>query len=171
MPTRIQIPPEMFHDLRAHLAQGSDEQLAFLLAEWRGEVAVAVDLLCVTEDGLDFKSPWHISLTDEERARVIKWAHEHDGALIEAHAHLGQDAASFSPSDESGLAAFVPHIWWRLGHRPYAALVFSEETFDAMVWRAGPDAAEPIASIDVGERVLTPTNITYRRRRTKASAS
>jgi hypothetical protein len=167
VPTKVQISPVMYRDLRAHLSRGFEEQLAFLVAEWRGEEAVAVDLRCVADEGLDFKSPWHISLTDDERANVIKWAHERDGALIEAHAHLGQGAASFSPSDESGLEAFVPHIWWRLGHRPYVALVFSEGSFDAMVWRNSPGEPEPLASITVGERVLTPTNITYERQRAR----
>ena len=38
--------------------------------------------------------------------------------------HRQGDPAEFSASDRKGLESFVPHVWWRLRHRPYLALVF-----------------------------------------------
>jgi hypothetical protein len=56
------------------------------------------------------------------------------------------------PTDWMGLDQFVPHVWWRLGHRPYVALVFGETTFDAVVWRAGPEAPEPLEGLRVDDQ-------------------
>jgi hypothetical protein len=43
----------------------------------------------------------------------------------------------------------VPHLWWRLGGRPYAALVFGAETFDGLAWNHSPADAVPVVSLAV----------------------
>lgn len=43
----------------------------------------------------------------------------------------------FSHTDLDGLAAWVPHLSWRLPGLTYIALVLGAETFDGLAWRAG----------------------------------
>ena len=126
MGVTLEISDEQFDRLTRHLASGPDEQLAFLLARWHEDVAKVTDLRLIEARSFDLQTPWHLSLSDDERAAVIKWTHDNDASLIEAHVHRGWQAAEFSGSDWSGLDAFVPHVWWRLRHRPYIALVFGK---------------------------------------------
>jgi hypothetical protein len=149
MGATLRISAERMEELNGHLEQGDDEQLAFLLAHWVGDVATIIDIRTVPASRLDIQTPWHLSLSDEERAAVIKWAHEREASLVEAHVHRSAYPAQFSPTDLSGLDAFVPHVWWRLRHRPYVALVFGDTTFDALVWRLGPTSPEALDAIDV----------------------
>lgn len=148
----LRIPRDLADQLERHLEQGVDEQLAFMLAAWDGDEADVLDLRLVPSVAFDLQTPWHLSLSDEERAAVIKWAHDRGAALVEAHVHRRGDPAEFSASDRSGLEAFVPHVWWRLRHRPYVALVFGESTFDALVWRSDPGSPEPVNALRVEGR-------------------
>lgn len=148
----VRVPPALADQLDRHLSGGFDEQLAFMLATWSGDEADIVDLRLIATKAFDLQTPWHLSLSDEERAVVIKWAHDRGSALVEAHAHRGGQLAEFSPSDHTGLDAFVPHVWWRLRHRPYIALVFAERTFDGLAWRTGPETPEPVAALRTGGR-------------------
>jgi hypothetical protein len=152
MPIRITLPAEVAAKLDRHLASGAEEQLAFLLCQWSGDVATVFDFRAVAGASFDLQTPWHLSLSDEERAAVIKWAHERGGCLIEAHAHRLGSAAAFSPTDLSGLQVFVPHVWWRLQHRPYAALVFDGATFDGLAWRSHPRSPERVERLVVEGR-------------------
>lgn len=164
MPARVHIGAADIERVDRHLATGDDEQLVFLLARWSGDDAHVVDLRPVPATGFDLQLPWHLSLADEERARVIKWAHDADAALIEAHVHRDGDPAEFSPSDIRGLAEFVPHVWWRLRHRPYVALVFGQKTFDGLAWRSSPEAREPLDAVVVDGARREPTGLSYARR-------
>jgi hypothetical protein len=148
----LEISDEQFDRLTRHLASGPDEQLAFLLARWHEDVAKVTDLRLIEARSFDLQTPWHLSLSDDERAAVIKWTHDNDASLIEAHVHRGWHAAEFSGSDWSGLDAFVPHVWWRLRHRPYIALVFADSTFDALVWRTDATTPETLAGLVVRDR-------------------
>jgi hypothetical protein len=148
---RLEASNEQFVRMASHLASGPDEQLAFLLARWNEDVATVVDLRLIEARSFDLQTPWHLSLSDEERAAVIKWAHDNDASLVEAHVHRAWYPAEFSGSDWSGLDAFVPHVWWRLRHRPYIALVFAESTFDGLVWRRDPTTPETLAGLVVGD--------------------
>lgn len=152
MGATLEISVEQFARLTEHLAAGPDEQLAFLLARWREDVATVAGVRLIEARSFDLQTPWHLSLSDQERAAVIKWAHDNDASLIEAHVHRGSHPAEFSGSDWSGLDAFVPHVWWRLRHRPYIALVFADSTFDGLVWRMDPTTPETLAGLVVGDR-------------------
>lgn len=159
----IRVPQRIADELDRHLAHGADEQLAFMLATWDGDDAEVVDIRPVEDIAFDLQTPWHLSVSDDERAAVIKWAHDRGAALIEAHVHRDADPVGFSPSDRVGLDAFVPHIWWRLRHRPYIALVFGEVTFDGIVWRTGPNAPEAVAALRVdGRNDRTPTGLSLK---------
>ena len=167
MPARLIIEGADAARLSDHLARGDDEQLAFMLAEWDGDQARVVDLRLVENVAFDLQTPWHISLGDEEVSEVIRWAHASGLSLVEAHVHRDGDPAGFSPSDRGGLDAFVPHVWWRLRHRPYIALVFGESTFDALVWRhdtTTPDGLDALVVPGAADRVPTGRSLrTWRR--------
>jgi hypothetical protein len=160
----LSIPSAMWEQVVDHLASGPEEQLAFMLVRWDGDLGQVFDLRLVRASGFDLQLPWHISLADEERAEVIGWAHEGNGALLEMDVHRGPWPARFSASDKEGLDEFVPHVWWRLRHRPYAALVMGEQGFDALVWRSGPGEPEQLTKLLVdGRSAARPTGLSLAR--------
>jgi hypothetical protein len=161
--SRLHIDGGSMATLERHLRTGPDEQLAFLLARWDGDDARVFELRLVEPSRFDVQLPWHLTLGDEERGAVIKWAHDAGGALVEVHAHLAGDPAAFSSADRAGLDQFVPHVWWRLGRRPYVALVVADTTFDAVVWRSGPEVPEALEALVIdGREERRPTGLTLR---------
>ena len=168
MPTRLILEKADAARLADHLAEGEDEQLAFMLVEWDGNQARVVELRLVENAAFDLQTPWHITLGDDAVGEVIRWAHEAGLSLVEAHVHREGDPAAFSPSDRGGLDAFVPHVWWRLRHRPYIALVFGESTFDALVWRrdaATPERLDALIVPGADDRIPTGLSLGTLRRR------
>jgi hypothetical protein len=167
MPARLILEASDAARLSDHLARGDDEQLAFMLAEWDGDQAHVVELRLVENAAFDLQTPWHISLGDDEVGEVIRWAHEAGLSLVEAHVHREGDPAAFSPSDRGGLHAFVPHVWWRLRHRPYIALVFGETTYDALVWlhdATTPEGLDALVVPGAADRMPTGRSLrTWRR--------
>lgn len=123
------------------LAEAQRDQRVFLLREWRP----------VPPEGLEHQSDVHVSLTDEMRAEVIKWAWDSGLSLVEAHSHGKWGPAKFSGSDLWGFEDWVPHLWWRLRGRPYAALVTADDTFDAIAWIDGPRGPEQVEALVVDE--------------------
>ena len=65
-------------------------------------------------------------------------------------------------SDLLGLSETVPHMWWRLDKRPYAAIVVAPSGFDAMVWLDSPVSPQELDFFAAGSQILRPTNITIR---------
>ncbi len=148
----ITISQEMYRQLLDHLFSDTIEHLAFLLAteaDNESRTFRIQALHCVPPEGFSIQTPYHLSLEDDTRAGMIKWAWDHGASLIEAHSHLGDVEAAFSPTDLAGLREFVPHIWWRLQGRPYAALVFTKGDFDALVWTKSPQIAHPLTALRV----------------------
>lgn len=155
---------DIYETLGGHLGARA-EQVGFFLAEWHPEERrfALRDWRAVPPEGLEYRSDFHVSLTDEMRVEVIKWAWDSGSCLIEAHSHGKWGPARFSPSDLWGFKEWVPHLWWRLRSRPYAALVTAGETFDAVAWIDGPNAVEQIESLDIeGGDTLLPTGRTLR---------
>lgn len=171
MKTVLKLPNGTYDDLVAHLlpANTPNEQAAFLFARVkRTDQGVTLDVINSAKlVAADFamQAPDYLELTDATRARLIKRAHDLDASLIEMHSHPGPWSAAFSPSDILGLSETVPHMWWRLNKRPYAAIVIAPSDFDAMVWLDGPLSPQELDSLVAGSHVLRPTNITIRARR------
>lgn len=164
MATSVSLPDELYRDLLAHLSAVEDEQVAFLFTDppVDGETLQVRELYAVPEDGFLDQSPYYLALSDEVRARVLGRATELGGCLVETHSHAF-GPAGFSPTDLSGFEEWVPHVRWRLGNRPYVALVFAGESFDALVWE-GDSGPVPLAQLDVsGVGALAPTGITFDR--------
>lgn len=166
MEPSIHLREAMYGQLTSHLlAQDHDlEEAAFLLA--RVEVTASSvsfhgeEAICVPPDGFAFRSEYYLELDDTFRAEIMRRAWQSNRALVELHSHPRQRTpARFSPSDIAGLREFVPHTWWRLDRRPYAAVVMALGSFDALAWCSSPAAAETPRGLVVGDRVLRPTGL------------
>lgn len=139
------------------------EEAAFIFARQEDEdgrvVFRCIDWYPVPLDGFVIHSRYHIELTDETRAKVIKRAHDLGASLVEIHSHMGSALAGFSPSDLAGFREFVPHVMWRLKGRPYLALVASKSSFDAFVWLSDPTSPQRLDGLLAGKTLLLPTKI------------
>ncbi len=144
------IGSDLYDALGGHLGARA-EQVGFFLADWRLEERrfALRDWWAVPPEGLEYQSDFHVSLADDIRAEAIKWAWDSGGCLVEAHSHGKWGPAKFSPSDVWGFEEWVPHLWWRLRGRPYAALVTAGETFDAVAWVDRPNSVEQVESLDI----------------------
>ena len=111
------------------------EQLVFFLAEPSDNHDLRVfDRVPLAEQHL-VDTGWHVQLTDAGRQWVLQIATATTGWLVEAHSHGPRgDPACFSPTDRTGLAAWVPHLRWRLPGRGYGALVLGSRTVDGLAW-------------------------------------
>jgi hypothetical protein len=122
----------------------------FRLREWRP----------IASDGFESRSAFHLVLRDETRAEIIKWAWDSGASLVEAHSH-DFGVAAFSPSDIHGLGQWVPHLWWRLGGRPYGAILVDGETLDALAWIEDADKPEQVVGLTIdGDRSVAATGQT-----------
>src|ERR671925_1507200 len=138
---RFVISRDVYDALGGHLCARA-EQVGFFLAEARPEERVFAlrEWRPVPPEGLEHQSDVHVSLTDKMRSEVIKWAWDSGLSLVEAHSHGKWGPAKFSSSDRWGFNEWVPHLWWRLQRRPYAAIVTADQTFDAIAWIGGARA-------------------------------
>ena len=161
----LKLDTELYSRLWSHLLpKGSKiEQLAFLFCKTTtldgGVVFEPVDDWLL--DGAEYFAAQHIDhleLSDEARIRVIKHAHVLGASLVELHSHPGPWPAAFSLYDKAGLEETVPHMRWRLRNRPYLAIVVAPSGFDALVWPRNARVPEPLAGIDLDDRILRPTN-------------
>ena len=162
--TTLSLPEPLYDRLIGHLASDEVEQVAFLTTEppSSGEPLRVKEIYLVPPEGFDHQSEYHVALTDEVRAKVIKRAHELGGCLVEVHSHEFDPPVWFSPSDLSGFHDWVPHVRWRLGRRPYVALVFADRSFDALVWRDEDNTPSPLDSLQIdGRDPQAPSGITY----------
>jgi hypothetical protein len=146
------------------------EGAGFFLAEYqeRGRVFKLEEWRVVPSSGFESRSRYHLVLADDVRAAMIKWAWDSGACLVEAHSHHTDDGpACFSPSDMYGLREWVPHLWWRLRARPYAAIVIDGETFDSLAWIDAADRPEQVTSLEVeGLESIRATERTMTRQKT-----
>jgi hypothetical protein len=105
----------------------------------------------------------YVELAEHVRPAVIRTAHQHGYAVVEAHAHDWPGLVTrFSSTDLDGLRQLGPHMTWRLPGRPYTALVLGPDSFDALQWH--PDGR--ITTIDAlvtGSEPTAPTGISLDR--------
>jgi hypothetical protein len=144
---KIVIEDVAFSSMRRHL--GNPEQVVFAYAAYADDVFTVLDIDPIHAREVDSQSRVHVALIDEIRPRLIREALRRDLCLVEAHSHGPDGFAQFSGSDLRGFAEWVPHVRWRLGNRPYAALVCAGETWDALAWRQSATTADPVAAIQV----------------------
>jgi hypothetical protein len=149
----IRMDSAVADELWRHLVAGERgvEEVAFLFASFSREHSVfhVMEQFLVPPTGFAFSSRWHFEISDETRGMVIKRAHDLGLSLIEVHSHDDPDPPQFSPTDFLGFAEFVPHVWWRLRGRPYAAVVIAPGGLDGLAWTDGPETSVALAGIEV----------------------
>lgn len=162
--TEIHIPDDLHRRFRNDFGERI-EQVGFFLADFDhgSQRFTARDWKAVSEEDYEIQTDFHVSLKDHVRGEVIKWAWDEDACLIEVHSHGPRLEAEFSFSDLMGFEEWVPHLWWRLRGRPYAAIVTAGQTLDAMAWVEAADRPEQVASIAVGSEVLVTSGRTITR--------
>jgi hypothetical protein len=112
----------------------------------------------------DVQSEFHITLTDDALARLIKRAWDLRLSVVELHSHpMSHGDASFSPSDVAGLEEHVPYMFWRLRGRPYAAIVVAHGAVDALAWIRGPEDLRAVDQLRIAEEIIRPTQETTSR--------
>lgn len=146
----ITIEPELWKIAREHL-DARAERAGFFLADWepRGRCFKVRAWRPIDEVAGD-PNEMHVSLSDETRLSVIQWAGAEEACLIEAHSHGHWCPAAFSPFDLRSLGDWVPHLWWRLHGRPYAAIVTSSLDLDALAWIDDPRRSEQVDGVSAG---------------------
>jgi hypothetical protein len=146
---------------------GLAEHVGFFLAEWEADERrlVASDWWPMSDDEYEVLTDYHVSLTDDVRSRVIKWAWDAGKCLIETHSHGTRGIARFSTSDLYGFEEWVPHIFWRLRGRPYAALVTTDESIDGWAWTTTAAYPEQVNSLIMGGEATATSRASMERRR------
>ncbi len=163
----LSIPPDQHRALVKHLLPKSPktEEAAFLfcgvLRTDAGLEFHFLDAHLVPPSEFNYKSLYGIELTDGCRAAVIQRAHDLGASLLELHSHPKASVVEFSPSDRSGFAEFIPHVWWRLKKKPYAALVMGPRGFDSLSWISSPERPDGVLDLMVGGERLRPTGLTF----------
>jgi hypothetical protein len=152
MTATIEIGGAAFTRMRRDL-RGEVEQVGFFLADFERPRCCFIlgDWIPVHSSGFEIQSGFHVALTDEAKAEILGAATAAGRGLVEVHSHLGADRAGFSRTDIDGLREWVPQVRWRLGGRPYAAMVWDETSFDALAWTLPGSPVEQVEEILVLE--------------------
>jgi ThiF family protein len=166
----VRLNERRFRAIDKHLRSHKTEQVIFLFLSGDvasdGAIFEVADHYIVPQEDLIRESEFHAEVSEEAQARVIKMASDKQLSLGEIHSHpQSLEDAAFSPSDFEGFKEFVPHIWWRLKGKPYVALVFGRNSFDALAWIGDPEDPIGIESLEVGKQSLRSTGISARRLR------
>jgi hypothetical protein len=123
--------------------------LSFTLKDW----------YAVKANQYKYQSRGYVELKDLMRGKIIKKAFDVNASIIEVHSHPYDTPAKFSYSDKEGFKEFVPHVWWRLRGKPYAALVFSQSDFDGLAWANSPQLYEPVTELLVDREKICANNL------------
>jgi len=162
-------------EAKEHLFQNEIEQGAFLFA--RTEVLgddlalVVVDSYLVPARGWEMQMDVYLQMKDSERAKIMKMARAKNLCAIDCHSHPHAYAdVWFSPSDVFGIAQFADYAKWKLDGRPFAAIVWGENSADAVVWSgdfAGPVTPDEILIVGPSPSKLKPTGSWFKSPRGK----
>lgn len=167
MKTSLHLPAGVFPDLHNHLlpTDGMFEEAAFLFVRpVRTDGVLQLEYIEATKlRPSDFAERYadYLELHENVRARLIKRAHDLNASMVEMHSHVGPYRAAFSYSDINGLKDNVPHLWWRLRSRPYAAIVVANDGIDGLVWTDNPKSPVGLDEIHDGATVLRPQGTTW----------
>ena len=161
----IIIPEAVMRRARAHLFQNELEQGAFFFASTQeGPAGVQLqvsDCYLVPPTGWDVQLDIYLQMNDAERGRILKLARDRGCVLIDSHSHPGAGSdVWFSPSDLAGISDFAPYVRWKLGPKPFAALVWGEDSVDGVVWPGNtsfPQALTRIVINGANNQELRPT--------------
>lgn len=165
MTVRLKMSLAMHNEILAHLLPNpaSTEEAGFGFASYaadgKNHYFELQEWISLRDDDFVFKEGDYLHLKDEARARVIKHAHDTGTSLVEFHSHPFPFPAKFSFADKDGLDQFVPHVWWRLKHRPYLSVVVAPDDFDGIAWINSPTIPLPLDFIDNHQSVIKSTGL------------
>jgi hypothetical protein len=167
----VYVERRLFQVARADLAVGA-EQIGFFLADFEPDECAFVlrEWHLVPTEGT-VRQGLHVELTDETKNAVIASAWSTGLCLVEAHSHGDWAPAEFSSTDLDGFDTWVPHLFWRLRGRPYAALVTAADTVDAVAWVDDPKVFQAVAVITIDGDPVATTGRTARSSATGAGGS
>lgn len=156
--------------LRQHFFHNEFEQGAFLFADAKREAGglqlVVADFYLVPARGWEVQMQVYLQMKDSERARIMKLAREKNLCAIDCHSHPGaREDVWFSPSDVAGITDFAHYAKWKLDGRPFAAMVWGEESVDAVLWQEDFADAQRISWVKVAgntNQTLIPTGSWFR---------
>lgn len=166
MTVSISMPVELYDGIQKHLFPKGDrrEQGGFMFCRFDENTRKFQVFEWRPLAGSDyaFQERDYLELSDKTRASLIKSAHDLQASLIEIHCHPGQHEVAFSLADWIGFKEFVPHIRWRLGKRPYAALVFGHSCVDGFAWIGESKLPVSIDGIDIGDAFVKITGNSFK---------
>jgi len=154
MTNSIIIPSAIAETLRQHFFKSELEQGAFLFADaYRngGELQLNVaDIYLVPPRGWEVQMEVYLQMKDSERAKIMKLAREKNLCAVDCHSHpRADDNVWFSPSDVAGITDFAQYAKWKLGGKPFAAMVWGEQSVDAVLWQGEFVDVEPVARVKI----------------------
>lgn len=161
MSVAIATSQRILNAARAHL-QGQLEQVCFFRASARDGTLELNEIRAIEPDELELQLSYHLELSDASRSDLIRWAWEADACLVEAHLHTTKGFAEFSPSDYRGFREWVPHVWWRLQGKPYAALVTDGVDWDGLAWMVSPSLPVDVSRLASPEQTIVCTGRSIR---------
>lgn len=170
MNANIVIPSGIAATLRRHFFQNEIEQGAFLFADARrenGELNLVVaNHYLVPASGWEVQVEIYLQMMDSERAKIMKLAREKNLCAIDCHSHPhASDDVWFSPSDVAGITEFAQYAKWKLGGKPFAAMVWGEQSVDAVLWQEDFTEAQPLTAVKIvgsTNQTLFPTGSWFR---------
>jgi hypothetical protein len=146
----LNIPDRIFERMTKHLFQGRLEQGAFLFAKPEEDHLLVENAYLIPADAWAVQLDVYLEMKDSARARVMNEARRGGWAVVDCHSHPGAgDDVWFSPSDIAGIAAFAQYAKWKLDGKPYVAMVWGEQSLDAVVWSGSFTKAEPIRRVRI----------------------
>jgi hypothetical protein len=157
----IVISETIYKPLRKHLFQSRVEQGAFLFARTETDAAelrlIVENHYLVPARGWEVQMEVYLQMRDSERAKIMKRARDKNLAAIDCHSHPGAGGdVWFSPSDVAGITEFAQYARWKLVGKPFAAVVWGEESLDAVIWQGEFTQADRIDDVRIiGKSPLT----------------
>lgn len=126
----IRIPEPLFQVVQDHLFSRKGEHFAFFLANWsysQGKpIFLVEDVILVPDDQVEGTLD-HMEVSADGYLLAVNDAVTSGRCLIEMHNHFGPKPR-FSYTDRDGLEEFVPYVMNSLPGRPYASMVWSNDT-------------------------------------------
>ena len=139
MRTTVRIPGTIADAMRRHLFKDTVEQAAFLFTTATVTetecLIVTHDVYLVPPEGWDVQHEVYLEMSDAERAKIMKMARDRGMGVVDCHSHPRSGrGVQFSPSDLAHLPDFAAYAKWKLEGKPFAALVWGEESVDGRIW-------------------------------------
>lgn len=143
MKREIILPAGLWPALHAHLlGQGSQEQLAFLLAgpasgrEWQR--LLVREAIAVPPDALEQQTATRLEVKPAFSQAILRRCYETGLSLVEVHSHpFACRHVTFSDLDLDNEAEKSRYVQTRIPHIQHAAMVVGHESLDAHLWQQG----------------------------------